>query len=283
MKIKKCIIPIAGKGTRRLPITKSVSKEMLPILNEPTIMLLVKECLLSGIKEIVFVVNEDNYKMIEEFFTRNIELENFLKENNKLDILNDLNEIIDKIKFNYIIQDENIRGTSGAIYAAKKFIENNEYFSVIFGDDLIDSEEPYLKTLINEHEKYNCNVIGVKEIEEKYKNYYYKIKYKQDNVMDKFVGSNELIDSSNHMMLGRLILHGTILDKLITCKCHDNNEYFISDALISLNEEIRCVLCDGIYYNTGNLLEHLKANIAYGLKDDKIKEELLNYIKEQIK
>ena len=282
MKIKKCIIPIAGKGTRRLPITKTVSKEMLPILNEPNIMLLVKECLESGIEEIIFVLNESNYDIIKEFFSKNNDLENFLEKDNKLNLLNNLNNILNKIKFNYVVQDENIRGTSGAIYAAREYIGNDEYFAVLFGDDLVDSDEPYLKKLIEEFEKYKCNVIGVKDIEEKHKNYYYKIKYKEDNIFEKFVAPNEKLDV-NHMLLGRLVLHSEIMDKLIRCQCHNNNEYFIPDALMISDNEIRCIKCEGVYYNIGNLLEYLKANIAYGLKDDKIKEELLNYIKEQIK
>lgn len=282
MKVKKCIIPIAGKGTRRLPVTKTVSKEMLPILNDPTIMLIVKECLKSGIEEVIFVTNKDNYKLIKEFFTKNDELEDFIKNNSNKELLNDLNEIIDKIKFNYIIQDENIRGTSGALYAAKDYI-NDEYFGVIFGDDLIDSSKPMLKDLIDESEKYNCNVIGVREIEEKYKNYYYVVKYKEDNIMEKFAKTKEeKVDASKDMMLGRLVLNSNIFDKLLETKVHDNNEYFLPDALEILDEEIRCVKCSGKYYNIGNIEGFIKANIAYGLKNDKIRLEIENFVNEII-
>lgn len=282
MKVKKCIIPIAGRGTRRLPVTKTVSKEMLPILNEPTIMLLVKECLESDIEEIIFVVNKDNHNMIKDFFTKNNELEEFINNSSKKNLLNDLNKIIDNIKFHYVIQDENIRGTSGAIYAAKEYI-NDEYFGVIFGDDLVDSDTPYLKELINECEKYNSNVIGVREVDEIHKNYYYVIKYKENNIMESFAKTKEEKEiASNHMMLGRLVLNSTIFDRLLETIPHDDNEYFLPDALEILDEEIRCVICNGEYYNIGNIAGFIKANLAYGLKNDKIKVDIENFVKEKI-
>ena len=107
MTVKKCIIPIAGKGTRFLPITKTVSKEMLPIVNEPTILLLVKECFKSGIEEIIFVVGEHNYNLVKNFFSKNEELELFLGNDKKKELLNDVNEIINNMKFHYVFQDEN--------------------------------------------------------------------------------------------------------------------------------------------------------------------------------
>lgn len=282
MKVTKCIIPIAGKGTRRLPITKTISKEMFPILNEPTILLQVKECLQSGIEEIIFVVNKDNYDLVKSFFSENKELEEFLEGNSKKELLTDLNEIIAKIKFHYVFQDENIRGTAGAIYAAREYIKD-EYFGVLFGDDLYDSEEPVLSQVIKSAEKYNCSVIGVSEVEEELKNYYYLVKYKEDNILDSFAkNAEEKENASNHKMLGRMVLHSAFLDKVLESQIHDDNEYFIPDVLELLNEEIRTVKCSGIYYNIGNLLGFVKANIAYGLKNDKIKEDLLDFIKNQI-
>lgn len=281
MKVRKCIIPIAGKGTRRLPITKTVSKEMLPILDKPTIMLLVEECVKSGIEEIIFVVNKNNYGLIKDFFTDNLELNEFLSSGKK-ELLSDLRDIINKVKFHYVYQDENVRGTSGAIYAAREFIKD-EYFGVIFGDDLVDSDVPYLKDLITECDNYNCNVIGVREVEEKYKNYYYVIKYKESNIMETFAkNSEDKIIASNHMMLGRMILNSTIFNVLLKTECHSGNEYYLPDALIMLNEEIRCVKCNNDYYNIGNALGFIKANIAYGLKNDKIRRELLDFMKSKI-
>ena len=282
MNIRKCIIPVAGKGIRRPPITKTISKEMLPILSKPTIMLLVEECLQSGIEEIIFVVNKDNHSLIKDFFTDKLELKEFLKNNSKKDLLIDIDNIIRNIKFHYVYQDENIRGTSGALYAAREYIKD-EYFAVMFGDDLIDSTEPFLKELIKEAQKNNCNVLGVREVEKKYRNYYYLIKYKNENIMDSFAKYNyEKENASNDMMLGRLVLSSKIFDKLLETSCHNEFEYYLPDALMILNEEIRTVKCNGEYYNTGNALGFIKANIAYGLKDDKIKEELLNFIEDII-
>lgn len=282
MKVTKCVIPIAGKGTRRLPITKTISKEMFPILNEPTILLQVKECLKSGIDEIIFVVNKDNYDLIKSFFSENKELEEFLEGSSKKELLSELKEIITKIKFHYVFQDENIRGTAGAIYAAREFIKD-EYFGVLFGDDLYDSEVPVLKQVIDEVEKYNCSIIGVSEVEEELKNYYYLVKYKEDNILDYFARTKEEKENaSNHKMLGRMVLYSSFIDKVLESKKYDDNEYFIPDVLELLNEEIRTAKCNGIYYNIGNLLGFIKANIAYGLKNDTIKEDLLDFIKNQI-
>lgn len=279
MTVKKCIIPIAGKGTRFLPITKTISKEMLPIVNEPTILLLVKECFYSGIEEIIFVVGEHNHNLVKNFFSKNEELEAFLGNDKKKELLNDVNEILSKMKFHYVFQDENIRGTAGALYAAKDYI-NDEYFGVMFGDDLIDSEVPVLKQLIQEHELYNCNVIGVGEVPEELIPNYGIVKYIKDNIVCEFVEKPRIEDApSNHALQGRLVLSSTILNNVLNSEKHDNNEYYIPEVLMNSNEELRAKKYDGKYYDIGSHLGYIKANIAYGLKKDKIKEDLLDFIK----
>jgi len=279
MTVKKCIIPIAGKGTRFLPITKTVSKEMLPIVNEPTILLLVKECFKSGIEEIIFVVGEHNHNLVKNFFSKNEELEAFLGDDKKKELLNDINEIISKMKFHYVFQDENIRGTAGAIYAAREYIDD-EYFGVMFGDDLIDSEIPVLKQLIDEHELHNCNVVGVGEVPRKLIPNYGIVKYEKENIVCEFVEKPKLEEApSNHALQGRLVLSSTLLDKILLCEKHANNEYYIPEVLMNSNEELRAVKYDGTYYDIGSHVGYIKANIAYGFKNEKIKEELLEFIK----
>jgi len=279
MKVRKCIIPIAGKGTRRLPITKTVSKEMLPIVNEPGVMLIVEECLKSGIEEIIFVVNEDNCELVKSFFSQNLELESFLESDSKKASLRRINEIISKMKFHYVIQNEKVRGSAGAVYAARDYIKD-EYFAVAFGDDLFDSDEPIMKKLIEECEKNNCNVIGVREVEEKLKSYYHLIKYKKDNIMECFSKTlEEKKLSSNDMMIGRLVINSTVFDKILQSECHDGYEYYLPDVLVTLKEEIRTIKCTSNYYNIGNTLGYIKANISFGLKNENIKEDLLDFIK----
>ena len=281
MKITKCIIPIAGKGTRFLPITKTVSKEMLPIVNEPTILLQVKECYKSGINEIIFVVGEHNYNLIKSFFSPNKDLEEFLKNDKKKELLNDINEIIENVKFHYVFQDENIRGTAGALYSAREYINQDEYFGVIFGDDLFDYDTPCLKQLIIECEKNNCNVAGTGEVKKELIPNYGIVKYKNDNIVETIVEKPKLEDApSNEAIQGRYILHGTFFDKVLTSEKHDNNEYFLPEVLFNLNEEVRAVKLDGTYYDIGSHVGYIKANIVFGLKKDNIKDELKDFMKE---
>ncbi len=279
MKVRKCIIPIAGRGTRFLPITKSVSKEMLPIVNKPTILLLVKECYESGIDEIIFVVGKHNYDLVKGFFSENKELDDFLGDDSKKDLLNEVKEIISKVKFHYVFQDENIRGTAGAIYAAREYIQN-EYFGVMFGDDLIDAEVPALKQLIMEHEKYNCNVVGVGRVPDELVSKFGIIKFSHDNVVADFVEKPRLEDApSNFALQGRLVLHSTIFDKVLESEKHKNNEYYIPDVLMILNEELRALEYSGKYYDIGSHQGYVMANVAYGLKEKDIKDELLKMLK----
>ena len=280
MKVEKCIIPIAGRGTRFLPITKTVSKEMLPIVNIPTIMLLLKECLLSGIKEVIFVVGHHNYDLVKNLFTKNDELNEFLKNDSKKELLNDLNEIIDNIKISYVFQDENIRGTAGALYAAKDLIGKDEYFGVMFGDDLFDSNIPALKQLVNEAILHNCNVAGVGEVKKELVSNYGVIKFKEDNIVDTIVEKPSIDEApSNLAIKGRYILHSTFFANVLKNPVHNNNEYYLPEVLLSLNEETRAVVIEGNYFDIGSHLGFIKANIAFGLKDDTIKEQLKDYLK----
>ena len=279
MKIKKCIIPIAGKGTRFLPITKTVSKEMLPIINDPTILLLAKECLLSGIEEIIFVVGNHNYELVKNFFSENVELNEFLKNDSKKELLNDINEIISKIKIHYVFQDENIRGTAGALYAAKDLFEEDEYFGVMFGDDLFYSDYPALKQLIDEAEENHCNVAGVGEVEKELIPNYGIIRFSHDNVVDGIVEKPAIEEApSNLAIRGRYILHSTFFANVLKNEKHNNNEYFLPDVLMSLNEPIRAVNIKGNYFDIGSHSGFIEANVFYGLKDNKINEELKKFI-----
>lgn len=279
MKVRKCIIPIAGRGTRFLPVTKTVSKEMLPIVNEPTILLLVKECFKSGIEEIIFVVGNHNRHLVESFFSENSSLMEFLGNDPKKDLLNDVEEIRKNIKFHYVYQDENYRGTAGAIYAAKDYIQN-EPFGVMYGDDLIDAEVPVLKQVIEEYEKHDCNVIGVGEVPVENVSNYGIVKYKYDNVVDVFVEKPKNEEApSNHALHGRFVLKSSVFDHILTAEKHKNNEYFLPEILANMDEELRAKKYNGTYYDIGSHAGYVKANIAYGLKDDKAREDIFDFIK----
>ena len=210
MKIKKCIITAAGYGTRMLPITKTISKEMLTIVDVPAIFHQVKEAYLSGIKEIIFIVRKENKLLLKNFFTKNNKLEEIIKNNpEKQKLLTELNEIINNIKFHYILQKE--KGSYGAIYSARKLLKN-EYFAVTFCDDIVDSEIPLLKQLITEHERTNNMVIACKT-------YMYDeipnvkvIKYKTENIIDTLKRKENLKSKEADMVHGRFIIHTKIFE-----------------------------------------------------------------------
>lgn len=276
MKVRKCIIPIAGKGTRFLPITKAVSKEMLPILNKPSIFYQVKECLDSGIEEIIFVVGKHNEKLIQKFFSKDNKLEEFLDGSKKLELLNELNDILDKIKFYYVLQDENIRGSAGAIYAARKYINKDEYFAVMFGDDIVLSDTPPLKELIDYFDKCHSNIVGTSIVPDNLIKNYGLIKYKNDNIIEDFVRVDNVLDApSKESLHGRLIVHDTIFDKILLGKKMDNNEYGLPRTLLSLNEEVRAFKFSGEYFDIGSVEGFIKANIMFGIKSNIISKDTI--------
>ena len=161
MKIKKCVITIGGLGTRFLPITKSVTKEMLPIVDVPAIFLQVKEAYLSGIKEIIFVVSKKNINLLKNFFKIDNELLKSLKNKpEKLALLKEVDEIVKNMKFTYVMQT--IKGTYGALYSAKAYLKN-ETFAVMYGDDISVDSIPSLKKLILEHEKTNALIMSARK------------------------------------------------------------------------------------------------------------------------
>lgn len=279
MKIKKCIITAGGYGTRMLPITKAYGKEMLNIVNLPAIFYQVKEAYLSGIKEIIFTTREDNQKLIKDFFTPNEQLMELIRnDENKLKQLEELNEIINNMKFHYVIEKE--KGTYGAIYAAKDLLKD-EYFAVMYCDDIIDNKKPFLKELIKECEKTDDLVIGVKKYEYEKLPKFGIIKAKKDNIIEKLQYKKD-IQSSGLLVHGRFILHTDIFkvkDKLT----HYNGELNLPSSLFFTNRVIRYVEFSSQYFNIGDKLDLIKANIYFALKNNELKDELNNYLVDIIK
>ena len=275
--VNEAVILLGGMGTRLLPYTKTVSKEMVPILNYPAIFYLVKEAYLSGIKRIIFVVTEHNKHLINSFFSEDDYLNDFLKDKpDKKQLLEELNEIIHNIEFVYVKQ--NLKGTYGALYSAKDYIKN-DHFIVMYGDDLIDSNEPITKLLINEFNKTGKMQVAVKE--------------KDYNELPK-VGVVKLDNNDNIINLvpiqenhssceihGRMLLNKKIFNVLNDLYKHDNDEYYLPYALLKFNE-VHAYKYDGEYFNLGNTTGYIKASIHYALKNNKDNNDLLKYI-ERIK
>ena len=277
MKIKKCVIVIAGFGTRMLPITKTVSKEMLPIVDIPAIFLQVREAYLSGIKEIIFVVSRRNINLIKNFFTNDLVLMNEIKDNKeKLNLVSNVNEIISKMKFVYVIQRE--RGTYGALYSARKYLKD-EVFALMYGDDLMISDTPVLKQLIDEYKRTNNMVVVSRTLPDEKLPKFGIIKYKNefDNILDNICYKSNN-NPSNDIIYGRFILKSDIF-KVKNKLVYHSKELQLPTALLHFKNEVRILKYNGIYFNIGNKLDYLKANIYFSLKRSDMHDEMLNYIK----
>lgn len=281
-KVRKAVIPVAGMGTRFLPVTKSVPKEMLPIIDKPTLQYIVEECVNSGIEEILFITSP--YKRnVEDHFDQSFELETRLERNNKLKELEIVKNISKMCKIYYIRQGEPL-GSGHAIKLAKSFI-GDEPFAVLYGDDIIKSDMPALKQLIEVYEKYDANVIGIQEVD---KNLVYKygiIEFETENKIKSIIEKPSIEEApSNFAGLGRYIVKPEIFDELDKLDKGKGNEYQFTDGMLNLMKKQDFYACKfkGTYYDIGNQLGYLKANIAFALDRDDIKDELKQYLKEII-
>ncbi len=276
MKIKKCVIVIGGMGTRLLPITKSVTKEMLPIIDTPTIFYQVKEAYLSGIKEIIFVVSPKNINLLKHFFKNDTKLKEQVKNNQeKLELLEDIEKITKNMTFHYVLQKE--KGTYGALYSARKFFQN-ETFAVMYGDDLVISDPPILKRMIELSEKTNSMIMSARTLPDNELPHFGIIKYKNDNIIDDIVYKTEKLPSHD-VIQGRFILDTKIFEIKKSLKYY-NGELQLPKAVLNCYKEIRILLYNEITFDIGSKLGFLKANIYFGLNNKKYRNDLLNYIKD---
>lgn len=275
--INEAVILLGGMGTRLLPYTKTVSKEMVPILNYPAIFYLVKEAYLSGIKRIIFVVTEHNKHLINSFFSEDNYLNDFLKDKpDKKQLLEELNEIIHNIEFVYV--NQNLKGTYGALYSAKDTIQN-DHFIVMYGDDLIDSNKPITKLLINEFNKTGNMQVAVLEKDYNELPKVGVVKLDNNNNIINLVPIKE--DHSSCEIHGRMLLNKKIFNVLNDLYKHDNDEYYLPYALLKFND-VHAYKYNGEYFNLGNTTGYIKASIHYALKNNKDNNDLLKYI-ERIK
>ena len=278
-KVRKAVIPVAGMGTRFLPVTKSVPKEMLPIIDKPTLQYIVEECVNSGIEEILFITSP--YKRnVEDHFDQSFELETRLERNNKLKELEIVKNISKMCKIYYTRQGEPL-GSGHAIKLAKSFI-GNEPFAVLYGDDLMKSETPVLKQLIEVYEKYDANVIGVQEVDRNLVYKYGIIDFENGNKIKSIIEKPSVEEApSNFAGLGRYIVKPEIFDELDKLDRGKGNEYQFTDGMLSLMKKQNFYACKfkGTYYDIGNQLGYLKANIAFALDRNDLKDELKQYLK----
>ena len=283
-KIKKAIIPAAGLGTRFLPATKAMPKEMLPILDKPTIQYIVEEAARAGIEDIIIVTGRHN-RAIEDHFDSQKELEMVLKEKGKSELLEKVQYSTELANIFYVRQKEQ-KGLGHAISSARQFI-GNEPFAVLLGDDIVESEVPAVKQLIDVYEETGHSVIGVQEVPEADTHRYGIIdpltKNGRQYEVKKFVEKPaQGTAPSNLAIMGRYVLTPEIFDYLKTQKEGAGNEIQLTDAIERMNNDNQVYAYDfeGERYDVGEKLGFVKTTIEYALKDDSMREELTRFIKE---
>ena len=284
MTVKKAIIPAAGLGTRFLPATKSQPKEMLPIVDKPTLQYIIEEAINSGIEEILIITGR-NKKSIEDHFDKSVELELELEQKGKQEMLEMVRDISNMVNIHYIRQKEP-KGLGHAIHCAKSFI-GDEPFAVLLGDDIVDNEIPCLKQLINAYDEYKTSILGVQEVAKEDTNKYgiLDVKHIEDRVYKvKDMVEKPDVDKapSNVAILGRYIITPAIFDILENQEPGKGGEIQLTDALKTLGkqEAIYAYNFEGRRYDVGDKFGFLEATIDFALKRDNLRDDLLNYMEE---
>ena len=285
MNVKKAVIPAAGFGTRFLPATKAVPKEMLPIVDIPTIEYIVREAYEAGITEFLIIVND--YKdSIKEHFGHNIPLEKFLLDKNNQNALDIILELPKKIKVNYVVQKEQ-KGLGHAILCAKEFA-NGEPIAVLLGDDIVVNKKyPAIKQLCDYYNKVQSTIVGVQEVPNDKINLYGIVspKSKFINNACEIIGMVEKPDPinapSNFAVLGRYILSNAIFEILETQTPGKGGEIQLTDSIQRLlnDEKVYAYNFEGIRYDVGSKEGFVKATIDFALDREDLREEIINYIK----
>lgn len=284
MKVRKAIIPAAGLGTRFLPATKAQPKEMLPIVDKPTIQYIIEEAVEAGIQDII-VVTGRNKRSIEDHFDRSIELELELEKSGKQDMLDMVKEISEMANIHYIRQKEP-RGLGHAILAAQHFI-GDEPFAVLLGDDVVISKQPCLGQMLDVFHEYQTSILGVQTVPHEVVNKYGIIAGKQ--VDERVYKVQDMVEKpsieeapSNIAVLGRYIITPEIFPFLETQDAGKGGEIQLTDALKRLAKEQAMYAYDfkGHRYDVGSKIGFLQANVEFALRDDALKDDVKLYLQQ---
>lgn len=286
--IKKAIIPAAGFGTRFLPATKSQPKEMLPIVDTPTIQRVVEEAAESGINDILMIIGKGK-RSIEEHFDRNYELEMQLEEKKKFEELDEIKKITDLANIHFIWQKE-LKGLGDAVKYGK-FHVNNEPFAILLGDTLIESNNkiPVTRQLMEVFNEYNRSVVALEEVDPAVVSRYGVIDGKDIGnytyVVKDFIEKPTVEEApSNLAIASRYIFTPEIFDYLDRVKPGKNDEIQLTDAMQMMvkDHDMYGLRFDGIRYDIGNKLDFLKTNVIYGLKREDFEQEFKEWLKELV-
>lgn len=282
-RIRKVVIPAAGLGTRFLPATKAQPKEMLPIVDKPTIQYIVEEAIASGVESIIIITGK-NKRAIEDHFDCNVELELQLEKNGKYDLLRQVNSIDNMVNLHYIRQ-KHPQGLGHAILCAKDFV-GDEPFGVLLGDDIVVSKKPALAQLIDQYNRLGCSVVGVQNVDpsqvDKYgiispesgENGLYKLK---DMVEKPPVGTAP----SNMAIMGRYVITPEIFDVLERIPHGRGGELQLTDALQELMkiQSVYAYDFEGKRYDVGDKLGFLQATVEFALAREDLSEKFRDYLK----
>ncbi|MGP5095413.1 UTP--glucose-1-phosphate uridylyltransferase GalU [Staphylococcus equorum] len=283
MKIKKAIIPAAGLGTRFLPATKAMPKEMLPILDKPTIQYIVEEAVAAGIEDIIIVTGKHK-RAIEDHFDNQKELEMILDEKGKEDLLKDVQYPSNLANMFYVRQKEQ-KGLGHAIWTAKQFI-GEEPFAVLLGDDIVQSETPAIKQLMNQYDKTGKSIIGVQQVEENETHRYGIVEPLESteglfSVQKLVEKPKEGTSPSNLAIMGRYVLTPDIFNYLEKQEIGTGGEIQLTDAIEYLNND-DCVYAydfEGDRYDVGEKTGFVKTTIQFALNDDEMYDDIAKFIK----
>lgn len=284
MKIKKAIIPAAGLGTRVLPASKAMPKEMLPIVDKPAIQYIVEEAVRAGITDILIITNRGK-GIIEDHFDHSVELENMLSARGNAEMLDTLNRVANLANIYYIRQKET-RGLGDAVLRAKDFV-GDEPFAVLYGDDVIIGETPAIGELCEAYSKYGKSVVGIKEVSDEFVVKYCSLK--AESIGGKEFSVTDMIEKptlaekfTNYAILGRCVLDSEIFSILERTPLGAGGELQLTDAMRTIAQRDGMIGVDfsGTRYDMGNKLGILKANIEVGINHPEIGDEFREYIKE---
>ena len=286
MKIRKAIIPAAGLGTRVLPASKAMPKEMLPIVDKPAIQYIVEEAVKAGITDILIITNRGK-GIIEDHFDYSIELENMLEKRGNTAVLEEVRRPAELANI-YYLRQKVTKGLGDAVLRAKEFV-GDEPFAVLYGDDVIIGEIPAIGEMCDAYEKYGKCVVGIKEVSDEFIVKYSSLKVSK--LEDKIFSVTDMIEKpalenkfSNYSVLGRCVLTPEIFDILERIPLGAGGELQLTDAMAVIAREagMTGVEFSGTRYDMGNKFGILKANIEVGLNHPETAAQLVEYIKELV-
>jgi UTP--glucose-1-phosphate uridylyltransferase len=287
MKITKAVIPAAGFGTRFLPATKSIPKEMLPIVDKPTIQYIVEEAVAAGITDLLIIVSRGKEAIVNHF-DKAYELESVLERDNKTEMLEAVRAVSDKIDVHFVRQQEQ-KGLGHAVLCAKTFV-GNEPFAVMLGDDVVVNEKPCLKQLTEQFEKVNASVLGVQKVGMEQVSKYGIVAC--DNVEGRLYKMSGMVEKpkredapSDIAALGRYVLTPAIFDCLERTPKGAGGEIQLTDAIVMLNEteDVYAYDFEGKRYDIGSKQGFLQATVEFAMSRDDLKDEFGAYLKEFVK